>query len=149
MGNLLEVRKLEFDCQPKIIKKCLKKIFTILGAYKINIENLDFRIELALREMLANAIEHGCHNAKNMNISKNELKIIVFLKIKNYKLVLSVKDPGKGFEWEKCNLESELSFEEKGRGLKMINEVVDELEFNKSGNQITIYFFSREKIVKK
>ena len=91
----------------------------------------------------------GCHDAKIREVEKKCLKIIVKLKIKKDKLILSVKDPGRGFEWEKCNLEAEVSFEEKGRGLKMINEVVDELEFNKSGNKITVCFFSKEKIAKK
>ena len=149
MGNLLEEHRLKYNCDPEIIKKFLKKLFEILESYEIKINNLDFRIELAAREMLANAIEHGCHDAKIREVEKKCLKIIVKLKIKKDKLVLSVKDPGRGFEWEKCNLEAEVSFEEKGRGLKMINEVVDELEFNKSGNKIIVCFFSKEKIAKK
>lgn len=149
MGNLLEERNLEFGCQPKIIKEFLEQLFNILEVYKINIENLDFRIELASREMLANAIEHGCSSAQKANSSESNFKIKVSLKIKSDKIILSVKDPGKGFDWENCNLESELSFAEKGRGLKMINEVVDNLEFNKSGNKITVYFSSRDKIAEK
>ena len=149
MGNLLEESKLEFGCKPKIIKKFLEKLFNILESYNTHIENFNFRIELASREMLANAIEHGCSSAPKINSSKSNFKIRVNVKIKNDKIILSVKDPGKGFDWENCNLESELSFAEKGRGLKMINEVVDRLEFNNSGNKITVYFYSRDKIVEK
>ena len=149
MGELLEESKLEFVCKPEIIKIFLKKLFNILESYKINIENLNFRIELASREMLANAIEHGCSSAKKNSSFEKNYTIIVKLKIKSDKIILVVKDPGLGFDWENCNLESELSFEEKGRGLKMINEVVDRLEFNTSGNKITVYFYSREKIAEK
>ena len=149
MANLLQKYELKYDCSPNIIKKFLKELFSILENYKIDIENLDFRIELAVREILANAVEHPCYDKETIKNSNKEIKIVIKIRIKKDQIFLSVKDSGKGFDWKNYDFQKELSFEENGRGLKMINDVVDKLEFNKSGNKIKVYFFSDKEITKK
>ena len=140
MGNLLEESKLEFGCKPKIIKKFLEKLFNILKSYNTHTENLNFRIELASREMLANAIEHGCSLAASNGKKFDNLSIKTIVKIGEEKLIYSVQDPGPGFDWENYDLKTMPKFEEKGRGLKMINKVTEKMEFNQKGNKITVTF---------
>jgi serine/threonine-protein kinase RsbW len=73
----------------------------------------EFEIETALREALANAIVHGC-------------KLIV------------VRDPGSGFDPfaipDPCNGENVYS--NHGRGIYLINQLMDEVKFERNGTEI-------------
>lgn len=147
MGTLVENREFKIKYEAESIPIFVENLFEILNFYIIKIDNFDFRIELVAREMLANAIEHGFISKKEENLNEEKIKII--LKIKEDEIIFSVKDEGLGFDWENCDLEMKPCFDEKGRGLKMIKEASDDLEFNKKGNKITAFFRASEKITKK
>lgn len=123
----------------------IKKILIIIGENIEDSSELEFKIELALRETLANAIEHGSKLAAENDLDE-ELEIIIGLKIQPDKILIQVEDPGPGFNWEDCNLKMTPNFEEKGRGLKMINVVADKIEFNQQGNKITVVFDFKNQI---
>lgn len=101
---------------------------------------LEFDLEIAAREMLANAIEHGCSLAAAQNKVLEEYPVKIKLKLNAEELLFEVKDPGPGFEWENYDLKTMPEFSEKGRGLKMINNVADKIKFNQAGNLIKAYF---------
>ncbi|MFW5795038.1 MAG: ATP-binding protein [Bacillota bacterium] len=98
----------------------------------MNILDLEFRLEIAVRKMLANAIEYGCQVTED--------QITVQFDIAKNKIALIVGDPGEGFDWENHNFKIEPVLDERGRGLKMINEVSDKIEFNNKDNLIKITF---------
>ncbi|MGM0602081.1 MAG: ATP-binding protein [Bacillota bacterium] len=116
------------------ISEVIENILLLLKEKNLQIEDMDFRIELVLREMIANAVEHGCD--KNNDFSQIKIK----LEIKKNQISISVKDQGDGFEWQKRDLETLPIFAENGRGLIIINKTADRIEFNDCGNKIKVHF---------
>ena len=132
----------QIKCRAEKISPLLNKIFSKLkeelGA-KFDPET-EINLEIAAREMLANAIEHGCSLAREKDYNLENLKINASIEISRERIIFTVKDPGPGFNWQNYNLEEMPEFEEEGRGLKMINKVADNLEFNQEGNLIKAFF---------
>lgn len=133
-------RNFKISCQAKEITPLIEKIFLLLQEKAALSEDLKFNLEIAAREMLGNAIEHGCSSAKKNNKDLSKLKIEIDLEINKELLKFTVTDPGSGFDWENYDLEKMTKFEEKGRGLKMINKVCDQMIFNTKGNKVTAKF---------
>lgn len=98
-------------------------------------------LELVLREMLANAIEHGCSLAAAQSSSQQNLKVKIKVKLSSSILELSVQDPGPGFNWLKQDLKNMPKFQARGRGLKIIYKLSNQLNFNQSGNKIKVKFY--------
>lgn len=131
----------EIENEAAEINLILKKLFSDL---KNNIpekyfSELEFKIELAAREILANAIEYGGNFKANSPQLENFI-IKINMKITEKNLIFQVMDPGRGFDWENYDFKTMPLFSERGRGLKMVKKVADKIEFNKKGNQITAYF---------
>lgn len=95
-------------------------------------------IEVALNEAVNNAIKHG-----------NKKRIIVKLKIhKNRKLTIRVKDRGQGFQVYEtlrkgvdASLAAEIDYsllKESGRGLLIMNQIMDKVIYNKQGNDVIL-----------
>ncbi len=124
--------KFKMLCHKDAISKTLDKITGEITEIDPEIPDLDFCLEIAAREILANAIEHGCENS--------EQEIEIELQVNVSRVKLAVKDPGKGFEPENVNLNDMPIWEEKGRGLAMVNEVADGISFNETGNKVTVNF---------
>ena len=123
--------KLEMNCQKEDISNIITRLKKEIENINHNVEELDFKLEMAAREMLANAIEHGCQSV--------EEKIEIILNTSPSKIVLKVIDPGDGFDWKNTDFTIPL-LEEEGRGLGMIDKAADKMEFNEQGNCITVYF---------
>jgi len=92
----------------------------------------EFEIETALREALANAIVHGCKNDPTKKIeccvvSENDRGMLIV-----------VRDPGSGFDPlaipDPCNGENVYS--NHGRGIYLINQLMDEVKFERNGAEI-------------
>ncbi|RCW60293.1 ATP-binding protein [Halanaerobium sp. ST460_2HS_T2] len=132
--------KFKIGCKAAEISQLIEKIFMVIEGSSISAEELKFNLEIAAREMLANAIEHGCALAAEKSSRTEKMGIKVMLKVSGKTLKLTVEDPGPGFDWVKYDLETMPVFEEKGRGLKMIYQVSDQLKFNSTGNEITAIF---------
>lgn len=124
------------------ITPLLDKIFIQLKSILAleTFSELKFDLEIAAREMLANAIEHGCTLAAEQNKILAAEPIKIKVRLTAAELTFQVEDPGPGFDWENYDLETMPEFSEKGRGLKMINSVADQIRFNQKGNIIKIYF---------
>lgn len=92
----------------------------------------EFEIEVALREALANAIKHGCENDPSRTVECS-----VLCDDKRGMLIV-VRDPGPGFDPQ--SVESPLLgqnlFSDHGRGIFMINQLMDEVRFEKGGTEI-------------
>lgn len=92
----------------------------------------DFEVEIALREALANAIEHGCGGDPGKSIQ------CCVAGDESGDLVIVVRDPGPGFDPARvpdprdgANL-----LREGGRGIHLINEFMDEVRFAHDGREI-------------
>jgi len=92
----------------------------------------EFEIEMALREALANAVLHGCKGdpAKKIEFSvtgENERGILIV-----------VRDPGQGFDHEglPSPTDGENLFSDHGRGIYLINKLMDEVKYERDGREI-------------
>lgn len=126
---------LVMPCCAEEMETTVEKIIFLISRHECQIEDIIFRVEMACKEMLANAVEHGC-------ISADE-EIMIYLKTGKNQVSVSVKDPGEGFDWESFNFDMMPLLKERGRGLCMINTAADEVYFNDRGNKITARFVHR------
>jgi serine/threonine-protein kinase RsbW len=92
----------------------------------------EFEIELALQEALANAVVHGCEEDPC-----KEVQISVGCDKQRGVLVV-VRDPGGGFDPDQLPspVIGEAIFEDHGRGIFLINRLMDEVDFRKGGAEI-------------
>lgn len=92
----------------------------------------EFEIETALREALANAIKHGCHNDPTQQVG------CCVACEDNGSMLIIVRDPGPGFDplaIPDCTMGENL-YENHGRGIYLINELMDEVTFARNGTEI-------------
>ena len=92
----------------------------------------EFEIELAINEALANAIKHGCKGDPSKSV-----QVTVECDQERGMLVV-VRDPGEGFvPAELPNpVMGERIFESHGRGIYLINRLMDEVRIERGGTEI-------------
>ncbi len=89
-------------------------------------------IELALTEALANAVVHGAKGDPSKliecDVACDDQKGIIIV----------VRDPGTGFDPTKIAnpCEGENLYSNHGRGIFLINQLMDEVQFHKNGTEI-------------
>jgi len=113
------------------VREFLERIFK-----ESNLKNGNFnRIFLALSEAVNNAIVHG-----NKHNTSKKVFVKVFHQDKN--LVFEVSDEGQGFSFD-C-IEDPTSHQnlknEKGRGIFIIRQVAEEVEYLEEGRKVRIRF---------
>jgi serine/threonine-protein kinase RsbW len=89
-----------------------------------------FGMNLSIDEALKNAIVHG-------NRVEPRKKVALSYYINSEKLEIIVRDEGIGFDHKNYKANQEVDAEA-GRGLLLINNFMDEIKFNESGNEITM-----------
>ncbi len=92
----------------------------------------EYEIETALREALANAIQHGCGGD-----SSKMIQCCVACD-QTHGLLIIVRDPGRGFDPAELPspIVGENLFSEHGRGIYLINMLMDEVQFHRGGTEI-------------
>jgi serine/threonine-protein kinase RsbW len=92
----------------------------------------EFEIEMALREALANAVIHGAKNDPT-----KQIQLCVACDADRGMLII-VRDPGQGFD--PASVPSPVLgqnvFSEHGRGIFLINQLMDEVRFERGGTEI-------------
>ncbi len=90
---------------------------------------------IAVTEAVNNAIQHG-------NLFNNELSVFVSVGDKSDEFCFTVKDNGRGFDFD--NLPDPTAPEniekENGRGIFLMRSLADEIEFDDHGRIVNIYF---------
>src|SRR5215472_14829716 len=119
------------SADPKAISDVIDGVMQIAREMKC-VEGNEFQVELALREALANAIVHGCKNDSSKRV---ECCVVC---TGSSDVVIVVRDPGEGFmpsdvpnPLTKENLHST-----HGRGIYLINQLMDEVSFERNGAEI-------------
>lgn len=89
-------------------------------------------VELALDEALANAIRHGCKNDASKQVQ------CVVNADADGELMIVVRDPGPGFDVGKVPnpLEGDNVLKPSGRGVFLINQLMDKVEFADGGREV-------------
>lgn len=105
---------------------------SVMAAVRLRAEGKELEIETALREALANAIKHGC----NGDDSKFVQCEVVFEE--NHSVLLVVSDPGEGFDPKLLPdpTKGKHLYENHGRGIYLINHLMDEVSFRRRGAEI-------------
>lgn len=113
------------------ISPVVQAVMEMVAAMKCA-QGKEFEIEIALREALANAVKHGCGNDPNRAV---ECSVLCD---EERGMLIVVRDPGSGFD--PASLVSPLVgqnvFSEHGRGIYLINRLMDEVRFEKGGTEI-------------
>ncbi len=92
----------------------------------------EFEIETAIREALANAIKHGCGGD-----TSKKVRCCVACD-ESHGMLIVVSDPGKGFDPAAVPspLAGQQLYAEHGRGLYLINQLMDQVWFTGGGTEI-------------
>ena len=95
-------------------------------------EGNEYQIDLALREALANAIVHGCNNDPTKKVE------CCVACTENSDIMIIVRDPGTGFVPSSVPdpLAAENLSSNHGRGIYLINQLMDEVSFERNGAEI-------------
>jgi anti-sigma regulatory factor (Ser/Thr protein kinase) len=95
-------------------------------------EGNEFKVELALREALANAIVHGCDNDPHKKVE------CCVACTESSDIMIVVRDPGEGFLPSAVPdpLAAENIHSTHGRGIYLINQLMDEVSFDRNGAEI-------------
>jgi len=95
-------------------------------------EGNEYQVELALREALANAFVHGCNNDPTKKVE------CCVACTESSDVMIVVRDPGEGFSPSAVPspLATENLHSEHGRGIYLINQLMDEVSFERNGTEI-------------
>ena len=124
----------------KVLEKSLPARFEDAEAFILDLRHLlaalgmrtgVFDIELLAREILANAIRHGCQGDPSRSI-------LVHISILADRVRICVSDEGPGFDWRNTSSTLPSPTSEMGRGLYIINTYADTVEFNDAGNTVCV-----------
>lgn len=114
------------------VRDVSENVLEALGTYEYSKESV-FAIRLAVEEGLSNAIKHGnrCDCDKNVQVSYD---------VDSKRAVITITDQGCGFNSTNVpdpttdeNLEKPY-----GRGIMLMRAYMDEVHFNKCGNQVRL-----------
>ncbi len=130
--NIIEEITLPADFQSLVdVENLVDRVCQTVGVQEDAFGN----VLIAVTEAVNNAISHG--NEENPSLS-----IAVAVGEAPDSFCFTVKDEGKGFDYH--NLPDptapENILKENGRGIFLMKNLSDEIEFNDSGNEVTIYF---------
>ena len=91
-------------------------------------------LNLVLRELVNNAIEHGNQNAEEKKVDCT----VTHLGRKRFKI--EIQDQGNGFDHRAIDWEIPLDPRQtRNRGFALINTFSDQIKFNEKGNSITVF----------
>lgn len=94
--------------------------------------NLDaFSSELLLREALTNSVVHGASEDSRELVS-------CVLRVKRGRLIIAIRDGGKGFDWRAARAGQADAEDTHGRGIEIFRHYANLVRFNPSGNSVTL-----------
>ena len=113
------------------ISPVVEKVMRVVDGMNCT-EGKEFQVETALREALANAVVHGCAEDP-----RKEVQVTVACDSARGMLII-VRDPGGGFDPENIPspLQGENLYASHGRGIYLINQLMDEVRYEKGGTEI-------------
>ena len=116
---------------PRAIPKVTDGVMQVLVNRHWSEERI-MQVELALQEALANAIRHGCKGD-----SSRKVQCIVECESTG-EVIIVVRDPGTGFDATAVPdpLSGENVLKSSGRGIFLINQLMDEVAFKDGGREV-------------
>ena len=128
------IDSLEIKSDFQEVSKVEALIDKVCGSLGVN-EDFYGNVLIAVTEAVNNAIVHG-------NLNNNDLVVSVAVGDKQEEFCFSVEDKGNGFDY--LNLPDptapENIMKENGRGIFLMRNLADDLEFESGGRKVNIYF---------
>jgi serine/threonine-protein kinase RsbW len=90
-----------------------------------------FAVELLMREVLTNAVVHGCRTDPDKQIR-------CCLRIKSGRLLIAVEDDGEGFDWRAARAHPVDFADCAGRGTGLLRIYANRVRYNAVGNAVTL-----------
>ncbi len=125
-------KKFQVDSDLAVVQKTSQDVLTFLKPLSLN-EAALFDIRLCLEEALINAMKYGNELKKNIPV---ELDV----ESDSGQVIITVKDQGPGFDPAKladCTNEENL-YRNRGRGVYLIHQLMDRVQYNEKGNSLTM-----------
>jgi len=130
-GDLLVRFDLELPGVVSAISPVVERVLAIVGESGCA-QGKEYEVETSLREALANAVRYGCeHNPGKM------IQVSVACDLERGVLII-VRDPGPGFNPTQVPspIAGECLFSNHGRGIYLINQLMDHVEYGRGGTEI-------------
>lgn len=130
--NIIEELNIPADFQALVdVENLVDRVCHTVGVQ----EDAYGNVLIAVTEAVNNAISHGSRQDRSLNVS-------VYVADSIEAFCFSVKDEGQGFDYH--NLPDptapENILKENGRGIFLMKNLSDEVEYNEEGNQVSLYF---------
>jgi serine/threonine-protein kinase RsbW len=115
----------------KAVDPVVQSVMNVVREMKC-VEGREDNVELALTEALSNAVVHGASSDPSKVI---ECDVACD---ETHGMLIVVRDPGPGFDVSKIPdpCAGENIFSNHGRGIYLINQLMDEVRFHKNGTEI-------------
>ena len=123
--------QLSIPCDVDAIDSVVHRVMKTVGEMSCVAES-HFEVEVALREALANAVVHGCRS------DTAKLVQLCVACDESHGLLMVVRDPGRGFDPStiKSPVQGQNIYSSHGRGIFLINQLMDEVRFERGGREI-------------
>ena len=115
----------------KAVDPVVQEVMAVVRQMK-DVDGKEDAIELSLQEALANAVIHGAKEDPTKTVE------CVVSSDEERGILIVVRDPGTGFSPEAipgCTV-GENVYSNHGRGIFLINQLMDEVQFHKNGTEI-------------
>jgi len=121
---------IEIPSEIKYVRKASSEILSALSPFEIAQERL-FDIRLCVEEAVRNAIVHG-------NRLNKTRRVKIAYRIEKGRIYIEVEDEGAGFDPRRVPdpTGDDNIFRESGRGICLIRNLMDKVDFNEKGNRI-------------
>jgi serine/threonine-protein kinase RsbW len=124
--------------QLELIDAFISSLLARLSHLSLN-QNVNFNIKLALHEAIVNAVKHG-------NKMNSHLLVSVDITVQPNQIAIQVADQGNGFDYKSIPdpITPENLWKLSGRGIFLIQNAMDKIEFENEGRTIRMIKFLKQ-----
>lgn len=141
-SDLLKLKlKMEFPADAGRVSEVVDGIMAVVNAMQCACGH-EHEIDLVLREAIANAVIHGAGSDPGKKVACS-----VGCE-EEHGMLIVVSDPGEGFDLTRVAdpLEAQNLYSNHGRGIFLINRLMDHVEFRRGGTEIHMRKFKKKPI---
>lgn len=139
--EIFNVYKSVIPSRIEVVNRTVNEVIqSVINIYSNMDNDLLFELKVVLNELILNAIIHGNKEDKAKFVEVNAA-----ITKSNY-FLLSISDEGEGYDYnfylKKCSENKDVlcwnDVEEKGRGIKIVKSLCDNIRFNEKGNKVFV-----------